>query len=184
MARISGDPRNKQNVNIFIVDDNELDAQVRKQEFELNTNYDVETFNTGEQFLKFLIDNPPHKKSISIVILDYILNSTNLDAQNGIEILKRIKSLNMDYEVIMISSVPDVDIVTSAIHYGAVTFIKKNENAFLRMQNNINWIISKKALKRQRTSTIGSILMFLIILVGMTLIFGVLYTYFPDWFRR
>ena len=184
MARIVRNASNKNQVNIFIVDDNELDAKVMMQEFELNTNYEIKLFHSGEHFLKQIIANPPLKKDIVIIILDYILNSTNIEAKNGIEILKIIKEINIDYEVIMISSSADVDIVTSAIHYGAVTFVKKNENTFLRLQNNINWIISKKNLKRKRRSTIGTVFLFLAILIVISVTALVLANYFPDLIRR
>ncbi|MEA3446621.1 MAG: response regulator [Bacteroidota bacterium] len=184
MARIVGNNLNKNNVNIFIVEDNELDAQVLTQEFELNTNYEIKQFLSGEHFLKYLIANPPHKKSIVIIVLNYILNSINIEAKNGIEILKTIKEINLDYEVIMISAQPDVDIVTSAIHYGAVTFVKKNENSFLRIQNNINWIISKKILKRKKASTIASIFIFALVLIVITISVLILIKYFPDLMQR
>lgn len=184
MARSIRNGINKNQVNIFIVDDNELDAKVLMQEFELNTNYEIRLFHSGEYFLKYIIANPPPKKGIVIIILDYILNSTNIEAKNGIDILKTIKEVNLDYEVIMISSHADVDIVTSAIHYGAVTFVKKNENSFLRLQNNINWIISKKILKRKRRSTIGTILLFGAIVIVILFSVLILANYFPDLVRR
>ncbi len=183
MARLVRSNINKNQINIFIVDDNELDAKVLTQEFELNTTYEVRQFQSGEHFLQFLKANPPHKKSIVIVILDYILNSTNIEAKNGIEILKSIKEINHDYEVIMISSQPDVDIVTSAIHYGAVTFVKKNENCFMRIQNNINWIVSKKVLKRKRYSTIATIFIFFMIFIGISSLVLILSHYFPEILR-
>ena len=167
-------------VSIYIVDDNGLDAEVLAQEFELNTPYEIKQYNSGERFLKDLVTNPPPKRSIVIIVIDYQLNTTNIEAKNGIEVLKTVKEINHDYEVIMISSHPDVDIVTSALHYEAVTFVKKNENLFMRIQNNINWIISKKLLKRKKKDSLRTIYVFGAVLIFFTIMILILSEYFPE----
>jgi len=112
--------KSRNNVSIYIVEDNELDLKVLVQEFELQTNYNIYNFNSGEVFLKNLISNPPPKKDVVVIIIDYQLNAINIDAKNGIEILRTIKEINREFEIIMISGIYDVDIVTTALHHGAV----------------------------------------------------------------
>lgn len=172
--------KEKQNIIIYIVDDKELDAQVLSQEFEMHTPYEIHSFNSGETFLKDLIVNPPITKSIVIIIIEYQLNSINIEAKDGIEILKTVKKINHDYEVIMTSAKPDVDIVTSALHYEAVTFVKKNENYFLRIQNNLNWIVSKKILKRKRMASLSTILIFIAVIIVIITSVLIVSNYFPE----
>jgi DNA-binding NtrC family response regulator len=174
----------KNNVNIYIVEDNELDSKVLVQEFELQTNYEIKQFNNGESFLKNLISNPPPKKNVVIIILDYQLNAINIDAKNGIEILRTIKEINREYQVIMISGYYNVDIVTNALHYGAVNFVRKNENIFMRLQNNITWIISQRELKRKRNDSIIMILVFLAVIAMITVATLVIVGYYPELIDR
>ncbi|MCF8295604.1 MAG: response regulator [Bacteroidales bacterium] len=155
---------------IYIVDDNELDLKVLAQEFELRTNYHVKAYTSGESFLKDLISNPPDKKQTVIIILDYALNTINIDAKNGIELLKTVKEINREYEVILISKTSDQDMITTALHFGAVNIVKKNENVYLRLQNNIKWILSQRDLRRKRLEMIKTIISFLIILFLVTMI--------------
>jgi DNA-binding NtrC family response regulator len=165
---------------IFIVDDNDLDLKVLTQDFELRTNYEVFSFNSGERFLKYLISNPPPRKINVIIILSYQLNALNLDAKNGLEILKTIREINRDHEVIMISQHVDREMVTNALHYGAVNFVRKNENIFMRLQNHITWIISQAELKKKRKDAIFMIAIFTGILLFLSGVFLVTGFYFPD----
>jgi FixJ family two-component response regulator len=50
----------------------------------------------------------------------------------------------------MVSGIEDVDVASSAIRSGAVAFIKKNENSYLRVQNQVKYIISQKSLDRSK----------------------------------
>ncbi len=145
-------PKEKK-VILYFVDDDDFHLKVIKGQFENATDYELRTFKNGEDFLENLIKQKTKKHIYQIVILDYYLKSTEEgDAKNGIEILKIIKEINPDIEVIMLSAIEDVDIVTTAMHYGAITFVKKNENSYTRVQNNINWIISQKDMERKKHS--------------------------------
>ncbi len=140
-----------ENVILYLVDDNELYLKILEQKFTDTTNYIVNTFSTGEKFLDYILANPPHKKSCPIAVLDYNLTTlNNLEAKDGIKILKTTKDIHSEIEIIMLSSEDDIDIATSAMKLGASTFIKKNDNSFLRLSNNIKWILSQKTLKLRK----------------------------------
>lgn len=141
-------------INIYIVDDDELLSKILRTKFEQSGDYRIISFVTGEEFLEYFSKKQINKRQIHIVILDYLLKSnTNPNAKNGIDILKSVKDLNKEIEVIMLSGVDDVDIATLAMKTGAVSFIKKNENSFLRIQNNVKFIISDKRLKLTRNQS-------------------------------
>lgn len=141
-------------INIYIVDDDELLSKILRTKFEQSGDYRIISFVTGEEFLEYFSKKQLNKRQIHIVILDYLLKSnSNPNAKNGIDILKSVKDLNKEIEVIMLSGVDDVDIATLAMKTGAVSFIKKNENSFLRIQNNVKFIISDKRLKLTRNQS-------------------------------
>ena len=141
-------------INIYIVDDDELLSKILRTKFEQTGDYKIISFVTGEEFLEYISKTQFIKRQIHIVILDYLLKSnSNPLAKNGIDILKSIRDLNKEIEVIMLSGLDDVDIATKAIKMGAVSFIKKNENSFLRVQNNVKFIISEKRLKLTRSQS-------------------------------
>ena len=141
-------------INIYIVDDDELLSKILRTKFEQSGDYKIISFITGEEFLEYCNKNPFNKGQIHIVILDYLFKSNiNPQAKSGIEILKTIHKIYKEIAVIMLSGLDDIDIATMAIKNGAVSFVKKNENSFLRIQNNVKFIISEKRLKLTRNQS-------------------------------
>jgi len=168
------------NVNIYIIDDDEMLLKILKNKFSTNTNYKLYTFKSAEEFIADYIKYPFSKRQVHIVILDFLLNGNYQSPEyNGIEALKAIKKLNKSINVIMLSGVEDVDIATSAMKLGAESFIKKNENSYLRIQNQIKFIVSQKSLNRSQFDKILSRNIFIAALI-MLFIFG-LFILFSDY---
>lgn len=141
-------------INIYIIDDDELLTKILRTKFEQTGDYKIITFSTGEEFLEYITGKQTNRRQIHIVILDYLLKTvTNEQAKNGIDILKAIKELNSEIEVIMLSGVNDPDLSAISLKHGAITFVKKNENAFLRINNNVKFIISQKRLEKTKKSS-------------------------------
>jgi len=137
----------EENVYIYLVDDNEMFLKVLETKFKNSTNYFIQTFNTGESFLDNILSYPASKKTVCIAIIDYNLTTLeNVDAKNGLKILKTAKEINKDIEFIMLSAEQNPDVASTALNYGAKTFINKNDNSFVRLENNIKWIISQRIL--------------------------------------
>jgi len=135
-------------VSIFIVDDDELLTKILRTKFSQNNSYKVYSFSSGEDFLSFYYNYPKSKKHIHILIIDYLLKPnepTHLN-KNGIDFSNEAKRINPDIKTIVISGVDDSSIAKQAEENGAVAFIKKNENSFLRINNQINFIISETQL--------------------------------------
>ena len=76
-----------------------------------------------------------------IIVLDYYLNAIREDAQTGIEILKQIKKMKPDTNVIMISGQEDMETAVETIRHGAYDYIIKNEKAMQRLELVVNKII-------------------------------------------
>jgi len=172
----------EEDIIIYIIDGDEFLSKVLKTKFETTTKYKIFPFSSGEEFLEQIIKKRIPKMSLPIIILDYGLKThKNYDAKDGIEILKIIKELYPDIDVIMVSGFEDIDIATTSMHYGAASFIKKNENSFLRIQNTIKYIISKKKLEKTKKQSQLTRKFFLILII--TLIVLILF-FFKELFLK
>lgn len=144
----------EQNIDIYIVDDDKLTLKILSTKFSSTSKYNVKTFLNGEDFLEHFIKLPNTKKTICLLVLDYQLSTKeNKEARNGIEILKFVKEINPNVHVVIHSSNNDVEVASKAIELGARTFIKKNENSFLRINNQLKSIISEFVLEKKRTNS-------------------------------
>jgi DNA-binding NarL/FixJ family response regulator len=89
-------------------------------------------YATGEEALANMNLNP------EIVILDYHLMSNNKTAENGVEILKKIKEANATTQVIMLSGQDKIAVAVECMKYGAYDYVVKSESAFMRIENIFN----------------------------------------------
>jgi two-component system, OmpR family, response regulator len=109
---------------IFVVDDDEMLSMALEDYLSRNSAYEVQLFNTGEECLSHLNEQP------DIIILDYNLNSVNRDAANGLIILEAIKKMNAGIKIIMLSSQDATWLILQTIKLGASEYVVKDENAF------------------------------------------------------
>ncbi len=169
-----------ENVNVYIIDDDELHLRILKNKFVTSTSYSLYTYLTGEEFVYEMDLAYLQKRQVHIVILDYVLKTdSNKDVMDGLEVLEIIKKRNPKIEVIILSGNNDEDLSAKALELGANNYIRKNENSFLRLQNSIKWIISEKNLEKKRRDSKISIKIFILIIFIIILIFGILYIFFP-----
>lgn len=127
---------------IYIVDDDPLFLKALEIEFTDNTKSSVRTFSTGEECLENLNQIP------DIIILDYYLNSVDKKAVNGLEILDKIKSVNKDLPVIMLSSQDKIDVAVNCMKHQAFDYIVKSETAFIRLQKAITTIFHYQRIEK------------------------------------
>lgn len=113
--------------HIFVVDDNEMFAQMVNDHLSNNPENKVQVFHTGEECLKNLFQNP------DIIILDYYLNDVSKEAADGLEILEEIKKHNESIHVIMLSSQERYGIALQSITKGAEQYVIKDDKAFAKL---------------------------------------------------
>ncbi len=121
----------KEKKEIYLVEDDEWYANLLAMQLEENPNYSIQLFHTGEELLSKWENTP------DLVILDYHLNSSNINARTGGDILK---ILNRDYPelpVLMLSGLEDVNEVVELLKVGANDFIVKNEEAFDKLKESV-----------------------------------------------
>jgi DNA-binding NtrC family response regulator len=127
---------------IFLVDDDVLFLKSLEIDFAQNTESVIKTFATGEQCLENLSQNP------DVIILDYYLNSVDLNSINGLETLDRIKTINSHIPVIMLSSQDKIEVAVNCMKLQAFDYIVKSETAFIRLQKAITTIFHYQKIEK------------------------------------
>ena len=133
----------KDKIKIFLVDDDAVFLKALEIEFLQHGDFSIETFGTGEFCLQNLSHNP------DVIILDYHLDGINSKAMNGIETLDKIKALNPDIPIVMLSSQDKIDVAISCMHHRAFDYVVKSETAFVRLQKIITSIFKYKKMEKE-----------------------------------
>ena len=150
---------------IFIVDDDATQAMMLQDHLSKYSSITVHVFGSGEDCLKNLSLKP------QIIFLDYNFDLAGKNAMDGMEILKEIRKIDPEIEVVMFSGQDKIEVAVNTMKYGAFDYIVKNESAFHRSENVIFNIIKRlKLLQEARlykrlTMLLGIALLALIIIV-------------------
>lgn len=121
----------KNQINIFIVDDNKVFSLALKADIEnifSKMFIKVYLFETGEKCMRRFLQVMPE-----FVILDYYLDSKFTGADDGIKILDWIKKENAETNVIMLTSDDHIDIALESFKHGASDYIVKTETQFKKI---------------------------------------------------
>ena len=130
-------------IRLFLVDDDAVFLKSLEIEFLEHADFIIETFSTGELCIKNLNHNP------DVIILDYHLDGIDKSAMNGLETLDKIKVINPDIPVIMLSSQDKIDVAINCMHHRAIDYVVKSETAFIRLQKIITSIFSYKKMEKE-----------------------------------
>lgn len=149
---------------IFLVDDEPIQNEMLKDYISENFNFEIKTFDNGEDAIKNLHLEP------EVIVLDFHLNAHLPNAQNGIDILKRIKEKNPDCFVVMLSGQDKLEVAVESMKYGAHDYVIKGETAFSRIKNIINKIAEmqgvKDSNKAYKNATMFLSVILVVILIG------------------
>ncbi len=116
-------------ISVFIIEDNNIYAK-SLQGFLLTHFPDIKIklFPVGETCLMKMHLNP------DVVITDYFLNSRYGEAQNGLEIIERIKKNNPQTNIVLLSAQDNYTVVLDAIKQYGCFYVQKDEDAFNKVQ--------------------------------------------------
>jgi DNA-binding NarL/FixJ family response regulator len=134
---------NPSKIKLFLVDDDALLLKSMELEFKTNTDFEIETYATGELCIQNITKNP------DVVILDYHLDGIDKHAMNGIDTLDQIKSINTEIAVIMLSSQDKIEVAINCMHHKAFDYVIKSETSFIRLQKNIENILKLRKIKKE-----------------------------------
>jgi two-component system OmpR family response regulator len=129
-------------IKLFLVDDDTVFLKALEIEFLQHADFEIETFATGELCLKNLANNP------DVIILDYFLDGIDTTAMNGIDTLDKIKAINPDIAVVMLSSQDKIEVAVNCMHHRAFDYVVKSETAFLRLQKIITSIFNYRKMEK------------------------------------
>lgn len=133
----------KNKIKLFLVDDDALFLRSLEIEFLQHADFEIETFATGELCVQNLSSNP------DIIILDYHLDGIDKNAMNGMETLDKIKSIDPDISVVMLSSQDKIEVAINCMHHKAFDYVVKSETAFVRLQAIITTIFRYKKMENE-----------------------------------
>ncbi len=130
-------------IMIFLVDDDAVFLKTLAAEFLHHADFSIETYLSGELCIQNLSQQP------NVIILDYHLDGIDKNAINGIETLDKIKAINADIPVVMLSSQDKINVAVSCMHHKAFDYVVKSETAFLRLQKIITSIFEFKKMEKE-----------------------------------
>ncbi len=106
---------------IFVVDDDPLINTLVVRRF-TSAGYQVEPFENGDDCLRALGKKP------DLIILDYFFVSNNTELMNGMEVFEKIKEIQPETPVIMLSSQDKGEIVLELARKGIDDYVIKDSN--------------------------------------------------------
>ena len=130
-------------IKLFLVDDDTVFLKLLEIEFLQHADFDIETFVTGELCMENINHNP------DVIVLDYYLDGIDKNAMNGLTTLDKIKAINPDIPVIILSSQDKIDVAVNCMHHKAFDYVVKSETAFLRLQKIISTIFRYKKMEKE-----------------------------------
>ncbi len=135
--------KNKNKIKLFLIDDDAVFLKLLEFDFQQTSQFNIETFPTGELCIENLSHNP------DVIILDYQLDGIQKHAMNGIETLDKIKAFNADIPVLMLSAQDKIDVAINCMHHKAFDYVVKSETAFIRLQKIITAIYHLKKMEKE-----------------------------------
>jgi len=125
-------------ITVFIVEDDPIYMRLVKYVFELNPDFNIHVFTTGQE----CIDNLHLKPSI--ISLDF-----SLPDMKGDQVLEIIKNYNKDIGVIVLSGQQDIEVAVELLRNGAYDYIVKNEETKDRLMHSVRYLTKNINLQQQ-----------------------------------
>ena len=132
---------NNQKLSIFLVDDDAIYLTLLQNVLSKNQSYVIETFANGELCLKRISAEP------DVIVLDYHLSGIEKKSVNGLDALRKIKLINSDIAVIMLSLQDDIEVAVSCMNFNSVDYIVKSETALVRLNYSIQNLVHYKKME-------------------------------------
>jgi DNA-binding NtrC family response regulator len=80
-----------------------------------------------------------------------MLDGTDKDAMNGIKTLDRLREVNANIPVIMLSAQDKIEVAVECMHHKAFDYVVKSETAFLRLQKIITTVFHYRKIEKELT---------------------------------
>jgi DNA-binding NtrC family response regulator len=133
-------PKNYKDVLIFIVEDDPtfnklIETHLKKAGFK-----NIMTFNNGEDCVANIHEKP------AIILEDFDLG----EGMNGLDVLKKVKSIDPQIEFIFLSGQDDVHVAVEIMQNGAFDYVVKDQAAKDNILSRISKVLKIKGLIKDK----------------------------------
>ena len=105
---------------VFFVDDDKMILNLLEYTFKSRQGVEVKTFFSGEECLKNMKLKP------DLVVLDHLF-PTDTGQLTGLDVIKKMREVNKDVSIVVLSSQQDESLITEFIKSGAKQYISKDD---------------------------------------------------------
>jgi DNA-binding response OmpR family regulator len=106
---------------IFFVDDDKMILNLLEYTFQSREDYQVITFQNGEDCLSNLDQDP------KLIVLDHILSGPGEERLSGLETLIEIRKLNPEIPVVILTGQGDDALLSEFLEKGADRYLTKDD---------------------------------------------------------
>jgi len=106
---------------IFFVDDDKMILNLLEYTFQSRQDYEVVTFQTGEECLKNLEQEP------KLIVLDHILSGPGQECLSGLETLIEIRKIEPQVPVVILTGQGDDALLSEFMENGANRYLTKDD---------------------------------------------------------
>ncbi|MCE2740249.1 MAG: sigma-54 dependent transcriptional regulator [Sphingobacteriales bacterium] len=128
----------KNNHKIFIVEDDTWYRNFLSYTLQLNPDYEVVSFENAKDCLNSLHQKP------DLITIDY-----SLPGINGSDLIKKIKEIDDQVQLIVISGQEDINTAVNLLKLGVFDYIIKNEDTKTRLMNSVQNALINNLLKTE-----------------------------------
>lgn len=123
---------------IFVVEDDPWYGEILEYQLSLNPDYTVQKFTSAQECLKNLYKKP------DLITIDYAMPD-----MNGAALFKKIREINPDTPVIMISAQENINTAVELLKLGISDYIVKDDNTKDLLWNSVIRIRENQALRQK-----------------------------------
>ncbi len=161
--------KSTKHINFYCVDNDVIDLDFFRENFNPKLNYTLYTFNSVQMFLNKL-KTDVKDKSFKIVIIDNIISSRGMNTKTALELISPIKSIDKEIEVIIFADSENIELKATSSNVRPAAFIKKDSQYFVRLYPLISRLISEYELKRKvrsgKRATVFVLIVFLLAVIS------------------
>ncbi|PLX06727.1 MAG: hypothetical protein C0596_13530 [Marinilabiliales bacterium] len=164
-------------ITFYCVDNDVLDLDFFRENFNPELNYTLFTFNSVQMFMNKL-KNDVKDKSFKIVIVDNIVTSRGMNTKTALELLPPIKSIDPDIQVVIFADSENIELKATSSKVKPAAFIKKDSQYFVRLYPLIARLISEYELKKKMNSSKSATFLVLGVFAIAAILFGLGYFFY------
>ena len=154
---------------LFIVDDDELVLEIMgnylKDKFK---SYHIKTFKTGEDCINNLNLKP------DIIVLDYYLDGNDVNAEDWLATLKKIKEASLKIEIVILTKNDNEEVALNCLKYGAADYIIKNNISHIHLQLSLENINAKLDAVEKAKDSKYTTMIAVVILIILGIVFSLI----------